>query len=152
MPMTKSFRIKTLLLGTLIAAGVMGVYRYYRNAYAPIQWRTYSEQAAEQSLQNGSLVLVRFSARWDASSIAGDLIVFTDSNVRYLINTNDVVPYMADMTDRNPEGKKAFKRYPQTSDLNCVLFLNPRTKEEHVVAGTFDAEDFLTELSQQLAK
>ena len=98
------------LQGTLVAALVgFGAFHYLTPHESLIAWQKFSPQELERLTSEGNTVLVDFTADWCLSCKVNLHTAIETEDVKRLIETNKVVPMLADWTKGAPEVTKALE-------------------------------------------
>lgn len=86
------FSLRILLLLTFtVSIGCVSL-REYLLGRRPVAWRKFSQCLFDEHVQNGTPILVFYSARWRVESVFVDKNIFATPGVRRAIYTNRVLP------------------------------------------------------------
>jgi len=95
-------------LGGPIVAALVGFFAFTMLLQSPkIPWQPFSPEALDRARAEGRTVMVDFTAKWCPNCITNSKIAIETEAVRAWVETHDVVPLLADWTDRSPTIKKA---------------------------------------------
>ena len=95
-------------IGGPLVAALVGFFAFTMLFQASkIPWQPFSPEALERAQAEGKTVMVDFSADWCLTCKTNLKFAIETDAVRDLVETNGVVPMLADWTDRSPTIKKA---------------------------------------------
>jgi len=108
-PPTASTEAKaTAWLGAAAVSAAIGWFAFTVLFWQPIiPWRPFSPEALRQARADGKTVMVDFTADWCPNCKTNSRLAIERPGVLKLIKEYDVLPLLADWTDRSPEIKKA---------------------------------------------
>ena len=97
----------TAWLGALIVAVLVGRFAFTVLFWQPIiPWQTFSPAALQQARAEGKTVMVDFTANWCPNCKTNSRLAIEKPAVLELVRDYEVVPLIADWSDRSPEIKK----------------------------------------------
>jgi suppressor for copper-sensitivity B len=76
-----------------------------------LQWSQYSEPALKNAVRDGRTVLINFTAAWDNSAHLITWPALNSDSVVELMNANNVLPMIADFTDRPNDLKSKMREF-----------------------------------------
>lgn len=94
-----------------------------------IQWRSYDESSIEQALEEGSPVLIKFTADWCLSCKVVDRLVFSREDVARLMEEKDVLAVKADTTLKDSAATRALKDKYDEPGVPVSILLLPGEEE-----------------------
>jgi thiol:disulfide interchange protein len=118
--------------GLTIAATVgLGSFALLTPSQSALAWRPYSAEALAVARAQGKTVLVDFTANWCLTCKSNLKFAINRHEVKELVERNDVVPLLADWTDKNETIKQAL------SELNSrsipLLVIYPADPQREVI-------------------
>jgi thiol:disulfide interchange protein len=125
-----------LAAATVIALATLGSFHPGFVAFArghgdTIAWQPYSPQVLDKHLADGKTVMVDFTAQWCLTCKLNLYRAIERPEVARLLEKNNVVPILADWTDRNDQIKKALLEL--NSNSIPVLAIYPAGRKEDVI-------------------
>jgi len=144
---TPNQRLAAWLGGPLIAA-LVGWFAFTALfLQSKIPWQPFSPQSLTLARTEGKTVLVDFSADWCLTCKTNLKLAIETDTVRDLINTNRVVPMLADWTDQSPTIKKALNDLGYNSiPVLAIWPANPRGKDAIILTDLLSESQVLEAL------
>ena len=108
-PWTVSSRRRALAwLEGLAAAAMVGsfAFTYLVPHKSLLEWQPYSEQTLDGLTSQGKTVMIDFTAKWCLNCHVNMRVAIDTKKVAEVVETNHVVPLLADWTQRSPEVTK----------------------------------------------
>ncbi len=96
-----------------------------------LPWKTFSRKALQEALAEGKTVLVDFTAQWCLTCKYNLLTAINTSEVKELVERNQVVPLLADWTEANPEIEQALREL--RSNSIPLLAIYPAGRPDDVI-------------------
>jgi thiol:disulfide interchange protein len=120
-------------VGGLAIASIVGFgsFKLLTPSESALPWRPYSPEALAVARAQGKTVLVDFTADWCLTCKTNLLLAINREEVKQIVERNDVVPLLADWTDKNDTIKQAL------SELNSrsipLLAIYPADPQREVI-------------------
>ncbi|HEY6565140.1 MAG TPA: cytochrome c biogenesis protein CcdA [Pirellulaceae bacterium] len=117
-------RFRAWVVGVGLAALVgCGAFRFLGSHNSHVEWRPYSESELLAAQRQGKTVLVDVSANWCLTCKLNLAVALNTKNVGELIREHDVVPMLADWTDRSSPMGRHIKSYLKSLGHNSIPLL-----------------------------
>jgi len=114
-PITAPFTRKlTAWVGGLAVSVLVGYIMFVPNKHE-LDWQPYSSQALAQAQKEGKTVLVDFTADWCPNCKWNSILALNTKEVKSLVEANEVVPLLADWSDRSDTIKRAIAQLNSVS-------------------------------------
>jgi len=97
-----------------------------------LAWRKYSPAALEEAQQEGKTVLLDFTADWCATCKWNSKVALNTRRVHELVEENDVVPMLADWTDRSDDIKDALQNKYKVNGIPLLIVFPGSTPDEPI--------------------
>jgi suppressor for copper-sensitivity B len=115
---------------------------------AELPWQPYSPAALAEARAQGKTVMVDFTANWCWTCKVNLKLAINRAKVRDLIQKNDVVPLLADWTDRNPAIKQTLAELNSISIPLMAIYPADPDADVLVLRDTLTQGDVLEALEQ----
>ncbi len=112
-----------------------------------LHWSDYSEQALENARRDGRTVLIDFTATWCRTCNQIVLPALQSDEVVNLIKANNVLPMVADFTDRPREVKRKLVEFNKLGGLPLLLVYPGDGSEPYVLRDAFFQADIVKALN-----
>jgi thiol:disulfide interchange protein len=143
------FSLSSLLLLVTLAGVGIGLSKWWYEDYyvprQPIPWIPYSEGIVDTLRDEGSIVLVHFTADWDPSVKLVEANFLDIPEVRKTIYNHGVMPVLANLTQQRGEDHKFFALWRKTADEVPVtmVFSANQASPPIVLSYTFNHHQFI---------
>ena len=133
-PLTaSSVRRQTAWLGGLGIAALVGLFAFTFLLTKPkIPWLPFSPAALATARAEGKTVMVDFTANWCLTCQMNSKTAIETEAVSKLIETNGVLPLLADWTDRSPVIKKALNDLGRNS-IPILAIWPPDARDDEAI-------------------
>jgi len=137
----------------VLALGICGFgYSMTIKSEYQLPWKPFSEQALNDSLAENKTVMVDFTADWCATCKTNEMVALNRQKTYEFIRENDVVPLMADFTNRSPEIKRWLDRFETIGVPLTVIFPANRPDQPIVLRGLYTQSTLLERLEEAVAE
>jgi thiol:disulfide interchange protein len=138
-------RLRAWGLGTLIAiAGTFGSFYFMQPSKYELRWVPFTEQALQAAVAEGKPVMVDFTAEWCQNCKLNLAVAINTRKVREVVEKNNIVPMIADMTEHPPELTAKLRELKKIA-IPVLAIYKPGDSKSPIIL-----EDILTE-SQVIA-
>lgn len=135
-----SSKVKTWSVATVVAlAGTYGSFYYLQPSQHQLAWQPYEESKLDALVADGKTVMIDFTANWCQNCKFNLHTALETKNVKELLQTDDIVPMVADMTNY-PEYIKAKLRELDSVSIPVLAIYSANDPENPIVL-----RDVLTE-------
>jgi len=117
-----------------------------------LEWEEFSEQKLNESLAENKTVLIDFTASWCATCKMNEKVALNRKETYEFVQKNDVVPLMADYTDKSARIKRWLDRFETIGVPLTVIFPANRPDEPIVLRGPYGQETLLEKLEEAVNK
>ena len=122
-------------LGGSIAVAVVGymAFSFLTPSKSDLPWRPYSQTTLAAAREQGKTVMVDFTADWCWTCKTNLKLAINRKEVKELVEKNDVVPLLADWTDRNDQIKQALAELDSISIPLMAIYPADASREPIVL-------------------
>lgn len=106
--------------------------KQWEKANGEIPWLHYDQQVVRDYVNAGFPVFVDFTADWCASCKVNLGSSININQTKQLLQQNDIVPFEADYTNRNPKIRKILKEYGRAG-VPLYLVFHPNRPDEPII-------------------
>ncbi|MBL9124262.1 MAG: thioredoxin family protein, partial [Planctomycetaceae bacterium] len=113
-----------------------------------IAWQPYSRATLEREIAAGNTVLIDFTADWCPTCKANEWLVLNTESVSALVNSNRVVPLVADWTDGSDEIKDVLNQLGSNTIPVYAIFSAERPNEPIVLRDLVTKKQVIAALTE----
>lgn len=106
----------------VIAIGTFVSFSYFGPFHSEIPWVPYNEAHLAKYRSEGKTVMLDFTAKWCLNCQVNTRVAIDRSKVAELVQENDVIPMLADWTDRSDEIRSKLKELQSNSIPLLVIY------------------------------
>ncbi|MFN9602363.1 MAG: protein-disulfide reductase DsbD domain-containing protein [Planctomycetota bacterium] len=134
--------------GIATVAGTLGAFHYLGPSPYELEWEPFSEQRLQQLVGEGKTVMVDFTAEWSKNCKLNLAVAIHTSRVRELVNKNQVVPLIADLTRYPPELLVKLKELNSISIPVLAIYPPGQPKQPIILQDVLAESDVIKALEQ----
>ena len=135
----KGFAVFKYFLSILIIAA--SVYFLIPSSHEKPDWKVFTEEEYQKSLNNGEKIVIDFYADWCIPCKELDKLTFSEKNV--LNEFKNYTLYKVDMTQTLSEKNEELRKKFNILGMPTVLLIDSKGKEVKRITGFVNAEEFL---------
>jgi thiol:disulfide interchange protein len=127
-------------------AGAVGAFHYLGPSQYELEWEPFSEQRLQQLVGEGKTVMVDFTAEWCQNCKLNLAVAIHTPRVRDVVQKNDVVPLIADLTRYPPELMQKLKELNSISIPVLAIYRPGQPKQPIILQDILAESDVLKAL------
>ncbi len=129
-------------------AGAVGSFHYLGPSPYELEWEPFSEQRLQQLVGEGKTVMVDFTAEWCQNCKLNLAVAIHTPRVREVVEKNNVVPLIADLTRYPPELMDKLKELNSISIPVLAIYPPGQTKQPIILQDLLAETDVLKALEE----
>jgi thiol:disulfide interchange protein len=142
-------RIRAWVAGSAVAAIIgFGAFMLMTPSKSALPWQPYSPQALAMARAQGKTVLVDFTANWCPTCKTNLAFAINREEVKQLVEKNDVVPLLADWSDKNDTIKNALLELNSKSIPLMAIYPADPSREVMVLPDLLTKQNVLDALTE----
>jgi thiol:disulfide interchange protein len=133
-------RMRAWGIGSIVAvAGTIGSFYFMQPSKYELKWVPFSEQALQAAVAEGKPVMVDFTAEWCQNCKLNLAVAINTRKVQEVVEKNNIVPMIADMTEHPPELKAKLRELKKVA-IPVLAIYKPGDAKDPIIL-----EDILSE-------